>query len=223
MEETEINIFYENGFPKENRFEKVKEILDPVFKEYKKKYWKDYQDMLAKGSQKAFFRKISPYILKCELYKALAQLPSIENSVATNATSEQITTTFSDFISLITWLNEFNNFVPTKQIFCAFSGISAMAYTYLLTDGDTDQKAAIQAVDDFLIDMNMDAASQGITNVQMTKFRMQARGSAGHSVRTASKLDDIVDNAKEVMSQSDYSRLLGNIVEQALITPGKKE
>jgi hypothetical protein len=50
---------------------------------------------------------------------------------------------------------------------------------------------------------------------------MRARGSAGHSVRTATAVDDIVDNAKDVMSQADYNRLLGSIVAQDLIE-GKK-
>ena len=46
---------------------------------------------------------------------------------------------------------------------------------------------------------------------------MKARGSAGHGIRTATTVDDIVDNAKDVMSQADYNRLLGSVITQELL------
>jgi hypothetical protein len=90
-----------------------------------------------------------------------------------------------------------------------------------MTDGDSEQKEAILSVDNFLVDMQMEAASQGMAKERTTEFRIRARGSAGHSVRTATAVDDIVEKASDVMSQADYNRLLGSIVAQDLIE-GKK-
>ena len=59
---------------------------------------------------------------------------------------------FSDFLELVSWLNEFGTFIPSKQIFSAFTGISSTAYTYLMTDGDSEQKEAILAIENFLVD-----------------------------------------------------------------------
>jgi hypothetical protein len=221
MENIETMIYANNGFPIEDRLGKVKEALEPIFNDLNEKYLADYEYKTSRGAKKVVLQTISPYTMKCELYRALAQFKSIDNSIANEATAEQIMRLFSDFLELVSWLNEFGTFIPSKQIFSAFSGISTTAYTYLMTDGDSEQKEAILAVENFLVDMNMEAASQGMAKERTTEFRMRARGSAGHSVRTATAVDDIVEKASDVMSQADYNRLLGSIVAQDLIE-GKK-
>ena len=221
MMECETLIFAENGFPIEDRLGKVKEALEPIFNDLNEKYLADYEYKTSRGAKKVVLQTISPYTMKCELYRALAQFKSIDNSIANEATAEQIMRLFSDFLELVSWLNEFGTFIPSKQLFSAFTGISSTAYTYLMTDGDSEQREAILAVENFIVDMNMEAASQGMAKERTTEFRMKARGSAGHGIRTATTVDDIVDNAKDVMSQADYNRLLGSIVAQDLIE-GKK-
>ena len=217
MDTVETLVFAENGFPIEDRLGKVKETLEPIFNDLKEKYWQEYEQAIERGAKKVALKTISPYTMKCELYRALAQFKSIDNSIANEATAEQIMRLFSDFLELVSWLNEFGTFIPSKQIFSAFSGISPTAYTYLMTDGDSEQKEAILAVENFLVDMNMEAASQGMAKERTTEFRMKARGSAGHGIRTATTVDDIVDNAKDVMSQADYNRLLGSVITQELL------
>ena len=221
MSEFETMIFAENGFPIEDRLGKVKETLEPIFKEIEEKFWNDYEKIKERGVKKAVLKTITPYTIKCELYKALAQFKTIDNSIANEATAEQIMRLFSDFLELVSWLNEYGTFIPSKQIFSAFSGISPTAYTYLMTDGDSEQKEAILAVENFLVDMNMEAASQGMAKERTTEFRMKARGSAGHGIRTATTIDDIVDDAKDVMSQADYQILLGSVITAELQAPKK--
>lgn len=221
MSEIETLVFAENGFPIEDRLGKVKEALEPIFEGMREKYLEEYYEAIERGAKKAVPKVISPYTMKCELYRALAQFKSIDNSIANEATADQIMRLFSDFLELVSWLNEFGTFIPSKQIFSAFSGISSTAYTYLMTDGDSEQKEAILAVENFLVDMNMEAASQGMAKERTTEFRMKARGSAGHGIRTATTVDDIVDNAKDVMSQADYNRMLVGIVEKDLIEASK--
>ena len=217
MTELETLVFAENGCPIEDRLGKVKEALEPIFNDLNEKYLADYEYKTSRGAKKVVLQTISPYTMKCELYRALAQFKSIDNSIANEATAEQIMRLFSDFLELVSWLNEFGTFIPSKQIFSAFSGISPTAYTYLMTDGDSEQKEAILSVENFLVDMNMEAASQGMAKERTTEFRMKARGSAGHGIRTATTVDDIVDNAKDVMSQADYNRLLGSVITQELL------
>ena len=221
MTECETMIYAENGFPLEDRLGKVKETLEPIFEDIKQRYLEEYYGAIEKGAKKVTLKVISPYTMKCQIYKALSQFKTIENNVANDATAEQIMQIFADFLEFVSWLNEYGTFIPTKQIFSAFSGISPTAYTYLMTDGDSEQREAILAVDNFLVDMQMEAASQGMAKERTTEFRMRARGSAGHGVRVATAVDDIVDKAKDVMSQADYNRMLVGIVEKDLIE-GKK-
>ena len=221
MNEIEMLVIAENGFPIEDRLGKVKETLEGAFEAKKEQYLEEYAEMVSRGAKKVTLKTISPYTMKCELYKALAQFKTIDNSIANEATAEQIMRLFSDFLELVSWLNEYGTFIPSKQIFSAFSGISPTAYTYLMTDGDSEQKEAILAVENFLVDMNMEAASQGMAKERTTEFRMKARGSAGHGIRTATIVDDVVDNAKDVMSQADYQRLLGSVITAELQAPKK--
>lgn len=217
MSEFETLVFAENGFPLEDRLGKVKEALEPIFNDLNEKYLAEYEYKTSRGAKKVVLQTISPYTMKCELYRELAQFKSIDNSIANEATAEQIMRLFSDFLELVSWLNEFGTFIPSKQIFSAFSGISSTAYTYLMTDGDSEQREAILAIENFLVDMNMEAATNGLAKERTTEFRMKARGSAGHGIRTATTVDDIVDNAKDVMSQADYNRLLGSVITQELL------
>lgn len=217
MSEFETLVFADNGFPIEDRLGKVKEALEPIFNDLNEKYLADYEYKTSRGAKKVVLQTISPYTMKCELYRALAQFKSIDNSIANEATAEQIMRLFSEFLELVSWLNEYGAFIPSKQLFSAFTGISSTAYTYLMTDGDSEQREAILAVENFIVDMNMEAASQGMAKERTTEFRMKARGSAGHGIRTATTVDDIVDNAKDVMSQADYNRLLGSVITQELL------
>ena len=214
--EIETMIFAENGFPIEDRLGKVKELLEGTFEAKKEQYLEEYAELVARGAKKATMKTISPYTMKCELYRALAQFKSIDNSIANEATAEQIMRLFSDFLELVSWLNEFGTFIPSKQIFSAFSGISSTAYTYLMTDGDDEQKEAMFAIENFLIDMNMEAATNGIAKERTTEFRLRAKN-AGHGVRTSTVADDIIDKADDIMSQADYNRLLGSVITQELL------
>jgi hypothetical protein len=213
-------IYAENGFPLEDRLGKVKETLEPMFSVLKAKYWQEYLDMVERGAKKVSLKTISPYTMKCELYRALAQFKAIDNSIANEATAEQIMRLFSDFLELVSWLNEFGTFIPSKQIFSAFSGISSTAYTYLMTDGDEEQKEAMFAIENFLIDMNMEAATNGIAKERTTEFRLRAKN-AGHGVRTSTVADDIIDKVDDVRSQAEYNRMLVGIVEKELIEGSK--
>ena len=216
METVETLVFDENGFPIEDRLGKVKEALGEVFHEMQDKYSAEYLDLISRGAKKVTMKTISPYTMKCELYRALAQFKSIDNTIANEATAEQIMRLFSDFLELVSWLNEFGTFIPSKQIFSAFSGISTTAYTYLMTDGDEEQKEAMFAIENFLIDMNMEAATNGIAKERTTEFRLRAKN-AGHGVRTSTVADDIIDKADDIMSQADYNRLLGSVITQELL------
>jgi hypothetical protein len=220
METVETLVFAENGFPIEDRLGKVKEALGEVFHEMQDKYSAEYLDLISRGAKKVTMKTISPYTMKCELYRALAQFKSIDNSIANEATAEQIMRLFSDFLELVSWLNEFGTFIPSKQIFSAFSGISSTAYTYLMTDGDEEQKEAMFAIENFLIDMNMEAATNGIAKERTTEFRLRAKN-AGHGVRTSTVADDIIKKFDDIKSQAEYNRMIDSIITKDLIEGSK--
>ena len=217
MSEIETLIFADNGFPIEDRLGKVKETLEPIFDGLNEKYLAEYEQMIERGVKKVTLKTISPYTMRGLVHKALAKFRNIDNCIANKATEEQILRVYDDFLDFMAWLNEYCPFAPTKQIFCNFSGISETAYLYLMTDGDEEQKSVILRVESYLQDMLMDSSAQGILKERTTEFRMRTKGIYGHNTRTTTSLDDVVDNAKDVMSQADYNRLLGSIVTTELL------
>ena len=221
MNEIETMIYAENGFPIEDRLCEVKTALTILLDVKKKRFEDEYELEKKNGNKKAKLKEISPYTIKCEFYKVMSKFKTIDNSVANNATADQIMMIFSDFLELVSWLNEYGTFIPSKQIFSAFSGISPTAYTYLMTDGDSEQKEAILAVENFLVDMNMEAASQGMAKERTTEFRLRTKGNAGHGLRVSNVADDIVEKLGEVKSQAEYNHMLGSIVQQELLGNGK--
>ena len=90
MSEIETMIFADNGFPLEDRLGKVKETLEPIFEDIKQRYLEEYYGAIEKGAKKVTLKVISPYTMKCQIYKALSQFKTIENNVANEATAEQI-------------------------------------------------------------------------------------------------------------------------------------
>lgn len=221
MAEMEMLMFAENGFPIEDRLGKVKEALEPIFNDLNEKYLADYEYKTSRGAKKVVLQTISPFTMRSLVYKALAQFKHIDNSIANEATEEQILRVYDDFLDFIAWLNEYCPFAPTKQLFCNFSGISETAYLYLMTDGDEEQKSAIMRVESYLQDMLMDSSAQGVTKERTTEFRMRTKGIYGHNTRTTTAVDDIIDKSGDIMSQADYNRMLVGIVEKDLIEASK--
>lgn len=221
MNEIETMIYAENGFPIEDRLGKVKETLEPIFNDLKEKYWQEYEQMLERGAKKVTLKTISPFTMRSLVYKALAQFKQLDNTIANNATEEQILTVYDDFLDFMAWLNEYCPFAPTKQIFCNFSGISETAYLYLMTDGDEEQKSAILRVESYLQDMLMDSSAQGVTKERTTEFRMRTKGIYGHNARTATVVDDIVEKLGEVKSQAEYNHMLDSVIKEELQAPKK--
>ena len=215
--EIETMIFDENGFPLEDRLGKVKEALEPIFNDLNEKYLADYEHKISRGAKKVVLQTISPFTMRSLVYKALAQFKHIDNSIANEATEEQILRVYDDFLDFIAWLNEYCPFAPTKQLFCNFSGISETAYLYLMTDGDEEQKSAIMRVESYLQDMLMDSSAQGVTKERTTEFRMRTKGIYGHNTRTTTAVDDIIDKSGDIMSTADYNRLLSSVVTQELL------
>ena len=113
MSEFETLLFAENGFPIEDRLGKVKDALEGAFEAKKEQYLEEYAELVARGAKKVTMKTISPFTMRSLVYKALAQFKHIDNSIANEATEEQILRVYDDFLDFIAWLNEYCPFAPT--------------------------------------------------------------------------------------------------------------
>lgn len=201
-----------NGYININRFEKVKGLVEPEITKIQKKYDDEFYALIASGAKKPIRKSITPYQIKCMLYKVLQDIEKVDNSIGLKLTRQQLLQGFNDFLDLVAWVNGICPFVPSKQIFIAFMGITPTVYNTLLTSGDLEQKEAVETIENAIIDLSLEAGGSGISGEKTIQFRMQAKGSAGHSVSLATPVDNILDKAVNQLSPADYSNVLAGII-----------
>ena len=167
--------------------------------------------------------KGSSYAVKCILYKAVNDFELVDNGIAMNVSAQTLKEVFDDFLDLVTWVNKDYVFVPTKQFFASFAGISPTAYDNLLVHGNSEQRDVMTRIDTAIVDLSLDASAYGYAKENTTQFRMKAKGTAGHSIVTATPVDSLLSKAEETMSAKDYMLQLDNITASMLTENSKKQ
>lgn len=205
--QTEQIIRDEAGYPIFDRCQYVKDKIGDKLENNK----------TAQGKTKG-----SPYVTKCLLYQAVNGFELIDNSIAMDLSGDTLKQVYADFLDLIMWVNEVSFFVPTKQFFSSFAGISPSTYDNLLINGTAEQRDIMTRIDTAIVDLSLDASSYGYAKENTTTFRMKARGIAGHSVVEATPVDGILQRAEETMSAKDYRLQLDNITATMLTSQNKK-
>ncbi len=196
-------IYDNNGYPAIDRVEIMRSAMQPLIE-----------------AKRVGKKSVKAYHVKCIFYSAIKEIPMVDNNVALSLTKEQLSTVFQQFVELVAFCNDYTDFVPTKQIFEAFAGISPFAYNNLLSHGSQEQIQAMELIDNFIMDMNIDAGGEGIQKFNATKFRMQAK-QVGHNVTLASSADGIIDVLKQQLSPTDYTKQLDEIRNHALESTNK--
>ncbi len=78
---------------------------------------------------------------------------------------------YKDFISKI---NEKTRYLPTKQNFCSFIGISTQTYDKYKTSEDSERREIIQKIEDYITDIMLSSAQKGDIREVTTMFRTKA-------------------------------------------------
>jgi len=213
-----VELFWDNGYPIDHRLDTIKVELKKILDAKKQIIEEDYKAQIENGVKKPVKKTLSPYMVKCFVYKCASSLSKIDNSITLQLSKEQLNEIFNDFIDLVAWINEYAVFIPTKQTFCAYSGISNTVYNDLLTNGNDEQKEIMEYIDNAIIDFSLSASENGIAKERSTMMRLTAKN-VGHSVVKATPVDDLVGEMTSNMSIKDYNMLLATIVNTSLEQP----
>lgn len=78
---------------------------------------------------------------------------------------------YKEFISKI---NEYTNYLPTKQNFCSFAGISTNTFNSYKQSEDAERREIIQQIEDYITDLMLTSAQKGEIKEISTLFRAKA-------------------------------------------------
>jgi hypothetical protein len=94
-------------------------------------------------------------------------------------TEEQLTRVIGAFKRLIARIMEHVTFIPSKQNFCEFTGITVGQYDYLLGKQENGRQSAVslamEGIDGYLFDMTVSGAEQGAQKERSTIYRTKAK------------------------------------------------
>ena len=125
------------------------------------------------------------------IFSALMQIflsePHLTDDQALCLTAEQIRTALLDFSSLISWINSSVDYVPSKQLFAGFVGITVSAYNDLLGSENKAVAEEMQCVEDYIVGHNVEGAKDKVTDPGMTRFYLSSN-EQGHGVTKAANL-----------------------------------
>lgn len=83
------------------------------------------------------------------------------------------------YMKLITYINEYLVFLPSKQTFCAFANITTSIYNELLQMPSYTQ--VFNSVEDYIVDANFLSSQAGIVESKTTLTKLQTKD-AGHNL-----------------------------------------
>lgn len=120
----------------------------------------------------------SNYKIKVELADIMSELPTNKRYIfeVPKYTSKVMNSAFVWFKKLITQIikKSLTTYVPSKQDFCTFAGITVAQFNYGLTMQDPDVKDVFSEVNNYIFDLNASSGEDGIKNNMMVTKRLSA-------------------------------------------------
>lgn len=81
---------------------------------------------------------------------------------------------FEYYKQFIQQINEKTSYIPTKEDFCSFAGISTTVYNNWKQSDDAERREIMQKIDDYLVDIHLSMAQRGDVREISTIFRAKS-------------------------------------------------
>jgi hypothetical protein len=157
--------------------------------------------------------------LKSGFSSACSDFPLLNYTTVGILTVDMVMPLISAFKRLIAQINNKTIFIPTKQNFCEFIGITSGQYDFLLCKVDiqnniskqSEISQAMETIQSYLFDMSTTGAEQGLQKERSTIFRMKAKkeGLAVSEVKNEQNIINLIgNNTLELKSPEEYMAAL---------------
>jgi hypothetical protein len=119
-------------------------------------------------------------------------------------TYQQIEDNYTAFLDLIAYYNLAFEFVPNKQLFCAFMRINLRHYTQLESHSDSDVRDLMASINDSLISLAFAVTESGNADSKASYGRLTMHG-AGHGLVKESE-KQAIDRMGEIPSNAEIDQ-----------------
>lgn len=121
------------------------------------------------------------------------------------------------YMHLISHINKYLAFLPSKQTFCSFANITSSIYNELMQDAN--YSAVFNSIEDYVVDANFTSSQAGIVDSKTTIAKLQTKD-AGHNLIKSP--ESIVVNNYNTIDKQQVNLKLDRIMGSALLGNGNK-
>lgn len=139
---------------------------------------------------------LTPSMVDFKLQSILRQTMPMSDDEVYALEPANYLTAFHWYFELMYFISGYITLTPSKQGFCAFTGITVAQYNELL--GDTHYSAVFNSIEDGLLQNSFVAGESGLVENNTLKTRLSAK-SVGHNVRKAE--DTVIYNQTVQITQ----------------------
>lgn len=119
--------------------------------------------------------------------------------------AEELSIVFDYYRQALMEINKFTRYIPSKENFCAFAGMSTVTYNQYLMGNDEEKAEVMVQIDDYIKETMLTLAQLGQIKEVSTIFR----GKASHGMVEASAPQLVVH--KDVLDMSSIQKMIDSV------------
>lgn len=194
--------------PPEEKLEHIKEAMGTTMTKVRKRVYDN------ECRDKPLNLNLNTYIAT-NLFNALSVFPNVPYNCAIDIDLETLREYILGFRKLVSYIiDNYDDYVCTKEQFNAFVGISYGAYNTLMTSSDPDILAEMERLEGFLGEIQLVSAQTGKLKERSTETRLKADG-IGHGMNLKNEEDKKGGITVNVFDPDSINKRLGNIMGKA--------
>lgn len=160
------------------------------------------------------------YRVRVKLAEILRRDITIPDATVFDLTVADIHGIYSNYLSLISWINTSISYAPNKVEFLSFACISVRAFQNLIDNGKPDVKQECLDIDNDLLNLTLSAAERGQIKESSGKMRLKGKSGVGHSFVEIGDAESLVDkvqnqmNAEQFRYELDATKVLKELIDK---------
>ena len=170
-----------------------------------------------KYSKNEIMPTLTPMQVNAKLNELLRIYKPMNLEQAKKVPDTQFLVALKWYMHLISHINIYLAFLPSKQTFCSFANITTSIYNELLQDVNFSQ--VFNSIEDYLIDANFTSSQAGIVDGKVTIAKLQTKDSGHNLIKSP---DSIVVNNYNSIDKQQVNLKLDRLMPMGFLGNGNK-
>lgn len=170
-----------------------------------------------KYSKNEIMPTLTPMQVNAKLNELLRIYKPMNLEQAKKVPDTQFLVALKWYMHLISHINVYLAFLPSKQTFCSFANITSSIYNDLLQD--VNYSAVFNSIEDYLVDANFTSSQAGIVDGKVTIAKLQTKDAGHNLIKSPESL--VINNYNEIDKQQVNIKL-DNLMPSGFLGNGNK-